>query len=340
MPAIPGAGVPGAQFCSVVNGSNDPGALDMELNVSLKHDYTLASGKSFLRFWGIPLKTILGAPQLLHKKIDVYVGMTNGLPLANLQTPQQGLLFSGEIFPALGNWVGTEMTLDLFLYPGTDPGQHTRPKNIVHNWPAQTPLSQAIKNTLKTSHPDLKTNITISDKLILPYADLGFYNSIGQFAQYLHAISMSILGKQKGYAGIKVHVSNKTINIDDGSKTNSKTIDIQFTDLIGQPVWTNVDIVQVTTVMRADIDVGQTVTLPPGLMSIGGPNVVKDQMSGQSYTNISGGTTKFTINDANHFGHFRQNDSYSWRSVFTGAVKTEEASQPAPKRGHVTVTRG
>jgi len=250
--------------------------------------------------------------------------MTEGLPLASLEVPHQGLLASGLILPAFGNWIGTEITLDLNLPGGgkedTKLGSPNRPVNLVHNWPANTPLSQTLKQTLQTAFPKMKLNIQISDNLKLSYNDVGFYNSLAQYANYIQAISMSILGKQKGYNGIKTTVKNNAITMMDTTATTD-TISIDYWDLIGQPTWVGANTIQVKTVLRGDIDTTNKIKLPQTLMSIANPNQILGGGGINNISNVSNANTLYQVIAVRHNGKFRQNDGYSWCTTIDASVQ-------------------
>ena len=42
--AVAGAAIPGAQWCSVINGQNDPGALDVQFDIQLNPSGYVVSG--------------------------------------------------------------------------------------------------------------------------------------------------------------------------------------------------------------------------------------------------------------------------------------------------------
>src|SRR5688572_13631719 len=88
----------------------DPGALQVELDV-LRLPYGQAAAQSWVKIWGIPLETVTQGNNLNFKNIMIKGGMGKGLPLANPK--QAGPLVAGQIIQAFGNWVGTDMTLDL-----------------------------------------------------------------------------------------------------------------------------------------------------------------------------------------------------------------------------------
>ena len=286
--------------------TQDPNALNVELDIVVAAEHLPKSG-SFARVWGISLQTLLNAKQYNNQPIYVYAGMQQGLPLAN--PAEQGLLTYGKIFPALGNWVGTDMTLDFYIL--ADAGVPIVPKaaNVIHNWPAGQPMSQAIKQTLTTAYPSYTPVINISPKLVLSYTDTGYYQSIGQYATYIFNISNSIMNSSS-YHGVQMHFKNKQIIVNDGTvKGNSFTVNFQ--DLIGQPIWTGPITIQFKTVMRGDADVGMTAILPQSLATL---TYASGTQSGGSASNVIQGN--FTVTSIRHTGNFRQPDWPSWCSTF------------------------
>ena len=144
--------------------SDYPNALQVELDIAVSPTAAPNVGQgAWCRVWGIPLQTVLTANQFTDQQIQVFGGMSAGLPLANPN--QQGLLVQGTVLPALGNWTGVNMYIDFYITPGTL-GNPTVPgaANIVHNQPAQQPLSTAVKNALQTAFPGFKANVRIPMK--------------------------------------------------------------------------------------------------------------------------------------------------------------------------------
>jgi hypothetical protein len=302
--------------------TGDPNALNIELDLNVTYYHAPANGNSsFARVWGIPLQTILTANKFNNQPISVYGGMQQGLPLANPN--QQGLLIQGIIFPALGNWVGTDMTLDFFIRVN-DKGSPTVPgaANIVHNWPQGQPLATAIQNTLKIAFPGFSYKIQISPNLVRPNDERGFYQTLGQYATFLFNASHDII-KTKGYHGVRLNVQGNTINVTDGTQGQTGQKQINPWDLIGQPIWTGVNTCQFKTVMRGDINVGDTITLPTSLAQL---TPAAGTAVGSPNTNLIQGS--FFIQNVRHVGNFRQPDWSSWCSVFDGYQPTQSSSSP------------
>jgi hypothetical protein len=302
---------PGQTF----DATGDPFALNVEMDITVGPQHGAVSG-SFCRVWGIPLQTILTANQFNNQQIQVYGGMQQGLPLSN--PAQQGLLVQGTIFPCVGNWVNTDMTLDFYLAPPTGGSAVPTAANVTHNWMQGTPLQQAIQQTLSKAFPGLTPNINISPNLKLNYTDRGFYQNIQQYAQYIFNISKSVMGANNpNYLGVQMSVQGNKINVSDGTQGQQSGPTINPTDLVGQPIWTGPKTIQFKTVMRGDISLFQTVTLPKSLATL--TAAAGTQLPGGSgASNIIQGSV--TIQQMRHVGNFRQPDWASWVSVFDGIV--------------------
>ena len=288
--------------------TGDPNALNVEMDIPVAPEHIPKAG-AFCRVWGIPLQMLLNAKSYNNQAIKVYGGMQKGLPLAN--PGQQGLLTEGKIFPALGNWVGTDMTLDFYIAAGKGENNPGKDVNLVHDWPANTPMKGAIDKALKNAYPAFKRVINISDNLKLPHDDRGPYQRSGQYANYLFSISKGILGNMKDYPGVNMVFHGDTIYVDDGTQNSSGNIQINFQDLIGQPIWTGIKTIQFKTVMRGDIMVMKTVTLPKTLATL--TPAAGTQVGGEGSNIISG---NFRIDQIRHTGNFRQPDWPSWASTF------------------------
>jgi len=245
--------------------------------------------------------------------------MAAGLPLAN--PAQQGLIAHGTVVPAFGNWEGTVQTIDLILHApftkGNVPDTPRRPAPIVHNWQKGQPLSQAITQALSTAFPGFTPNINISPNLVASYTDTGFYPTIEAYAGYIRSISQSILG-DSNYPGVLIAPQGNSFVVSDDTQSNSSATQINFQDLIGQPTWLGLNTLSVKTVMRGDIKVGRTITLPPT------PTVASAQSAPQFRQN-SALQGSFLVLNGHHVGRFRQPDAQSWVSIFECAAMNSPA---------------
>ena len=291
---------PSSTYTSYRNGQTIPGALNIEMDLPVSV-YALPMGASYIRIYGISLKEIgQAAPTLNFKNIQVFAGMQKGLPLAN--PALAGLIAQGQIFQALGNWVGTDMTLDLFLQPRT--GSPDAPANIVINWKAGTPLSTAIAATLSAAFPGVQQSININPNLVLPGNAVGAYRSLTAFANWVKQQTKAI-APVANYRGVDIFFSGLTITVDDG--TVAKPVkDILFQDLIGQPTWISAPIIQFKCPIRADLKIGDIVKMPPVV-------VVTTAPAASSLLNLkSAFQGTFQIQQMRHVGCYRRTDPESW----------------------------
>jgi hypothetical protein len=299
-------------YTSYVNGATDPGALNVEMDIQVA-PFDTPVGGSFVRVWGIPLTDIGQAADLNFKNIAVSGGMQKGLPLAN--PAQSGLLISGGIQQAFGNWRDVDMTLDLILTTGFAPAGAAA-VNLTQNWKAGTPLSSAIKTTLATAFPSYTSDIVISSNLVLAHDEPGFYANLAQYAGYVREVSRSIVGGT--YSGVRISVQKNKFIVRDGT-TKTAPLQIAFNDLIGQVTWKSPNIVNFTCVMRADIHVDDYVKLPPG-------QITTTAQSLSQYRQGSVFTGVFQVNNVRHVGNFRAENGDYWVSVFDASLQSPNSA--------------
>lgn len=290
-------------WSSFINGRQIPGALNIECDIPVS-EYAQPMGQSWLRIWGISLGDIFNAAALTSKNISVFAGMQAGLPLANPK--QYGLIATGKINQAFGNWQGTDQTLDLFFYPDT--GIAANPKNIVLHWLRGTPLSQALQSTLATAFPNYKVTINIKNNIVQDRYDGGPFMSLNALAQWCKIRSKAIIGGTN-YQGVGISVLGTQINVFDyGDPPSKKTPRmIAFQDLIGQPTWIDPATISFKVVMRADLAIGDYISLPPTVaVATLGSLIGTPQRSSFAVQ----GTFQIAI--VRHLGNYRQSDGDSW----------------------------
>lgn len=317
------AGVTKSFATSFVNGQTLTAALNIELDIPLAN-YAVAQPGAWLRIWGISLAEIYNASKLDKATIKIYAGMKKGLPLAKPEQ-SQGILVQGQIFQPFGNWIGTDMTLEMTLLPflGTNP----TPSNISFEWKAKQSLSDAITSTLNAAFPGFTVKISISDSLTQANDQKGYYATLGQFASYILKYTQSsqfagikTLSGSK-YTGVNITVKDKTILVYDGTANyGAASFDspkaISFEDMVGQPTWLNPVVINMKTVMRSDLSVGDYITLPKTNLS---PYVIATQASSIPNSPTRDKSIfqgKFRITDLHHFGNFRQASADSWVTMF------------------------
>ena len=291
------------RYTSFLNGQTLPSALDIEVDV-FSFVYASPGGGSFVRVWGIPLSDISISQNLVGMDITVSAGMQKGLPLA---TPAQaGVILQGRVYQMLGNWIGTDMTLDIFATPHT--GTVDVPANIVFSCPKGTPLASAVFSTLRVAFPGFTTSVTINENLTVPYDLNAYYRTLTEFAQWLKQKSIDILGGT--YPGVDITVIQNRIAVYDNTAA-PPTKTVSFNDLIGQPTWIAPLTIQFKTVMRADISVSNLVTLPATLATATPQSLVGTQQ--RNKLSFSG---QYLIQLVRHVGSFRQPTADAWVSIF------------------------
>lgn len=287
-----------AVYSTHPGGTYDPNALTVEFDIPVAA-FATPLGGAYVRVWGVSLETIGQAADFNGADIKFYGGMKKGFPLAN--PAQSGLLVQGAVWQAFGNWVGTNMSLDLVIVANgsTAPDQV---QNIVWNWPAGTPMAQAIAETLKNAAPNIPQDINISANLVLSEDDAGQYDSLSSFASHIKATSQRVIGGT--YAGVDILLFDNLFSVYDGTvATTVKQID--FNDLIGQPTWIAPNTIQFNCVLRADIKVGDTVRMPI-------TRTVETQAALARFRDKSVFQGTFFVSLIRHVGNSRQPDGNSW----------------------------
>ena len=69
------------------------------------------------------------------------------------------------------------------------------------------------------------------------------------------------------YTGVAIYPQGASFVASDSSVTPAKVTQLNFQDLIGQPTWIDSPLIQIKTVMRGDIALGQSIKLPPGVLT-------------------------------------------------------------------------
>jgi hypothetical protein len=287
---------------------------------------TGTNAASYARIWGVPISDIAQAKNLNPtvtnnnianiKNITISGGMGVGLPLAN--SAQSGILLQGSIYQAFANWIGVDMTLELQMaYIGSTTSAGTPyniPTNIIFNYKAGGSVSDALKQTLSTALPNVKQDIQISPNLVWNHDEQGYYATLPQFADAFKKMTSGMLGANYPGVDIAYVPQGPTVRAYDGTQTQSQsssTKQISFVDLVGQPTWIAPGQVQATCVMRADIQVADQVTLPPGLVT-----TTPEAMS--QFSQIRQGsifTGSFLVTAVRHVGNYKSPSAQNWVTV-------------------------
>lgn len=307
----------GASYGSVVNGQTLPGAWNIELDI-FSYSFGAAVGNGSLTIWGVSLQEIYQASNLNSYNIDIYGGMAPGLPLATTQAPYAGLLASGMIFPAYGNWVDVNQTLNFTITPGhgnnnNKPlfGANAQPANISWNWRKGQTMGAALQSALTAAFPGVKVNVNISSGVVLTNQnqDAGFYASLDQFNSYVKQRSVATLN-QPNYYGVQIAYdpSVNAINVFDGTQGSAQPKQLNFADFIGQPTWLG-NAVNFKMPMRTDLKIGAFVKMPQGL------NPITTAQSSLIASNRTAFQGTYQVRQVRHVGNYREPSADAWVTV-------------------------
>jgi hypothetical protein len=320
-------------YTSFPNGQTDPGALNVHIDAFVNVMAAPIQNGAVVQIWGVPIADLSQASNFTNCTIQVFAGFQKGLPLNN--PAQAGLILTGNIFQAFGNWTGTDQTLDfVVLGDGIVPAQGA---NFNFSWMAGTTLQSAMMTTLNNflksndAGPNVKLNININPNLILAHDEHGVYSTMPAFAQMIKRLSAAAIGGN--YPGVDICWTPTAINVFDGT-TQSTPIQLQFQDLIGQPVWISPASIQFVCPMRADLLPQTYITMPKGLLGnpqnpAGAPGAVVTTAASQPQARQSSlFNGSFIIALVHHLGNFRGTNGSDWVTVFNAAIQPNAVVSP------------
>jgi len=315
------------------DGTSDPNALNVLFDF-IEVSASTPAGAVFFTVEGIDLKEISATRinnfkpitkngQESHWTVQVYGGMLGGLPLAARQQ-KPGLILSGSVVSAFGNWVGTEMSLSCLIVPGT-PYTRENPGNLVLDWQKGTELSQALASMFSTAYPTLKQKILIQNGMVNDSFQGHYAATLSQMAQHIQSVTQG-WGGNESYPGVQVYIHNGTIYALDFTQALGPTLELAYDDLIGQPTWIDAATVQVRVVLRSDVQVGTILAMPAGL--IDQPGLITTNPSpgtafSQYPVNFQG--RNFSVLKVRHVGNFRSQDAAQWTSVINCSTTVRPA---------------
>lgn len=329
------------QISSLKNGVFNPGCLMVEFDIQRFGEST-PKGHSVISVWGLGPKEMQQARQdLFGMTVELWVGMSAGLPLANPK--QQGLVMKGTIWQVLGNWQGTELRLDLVIVAGpvsqTDP-MPMAPLNLTLPWNKGMKLSVALTQCFQMFGGGYGYNINVSERLINSFDSKMICSSLAELARQVNSLSKNII-RDSNYSGVEISVVNgnefRAYDNDFANHSDSSTLSgpvrvsatgrrnnpkkIAFTDLIGQPTWVQYGKMAVPCVMRSDIQVGDYILMPEKL---------RPMIQASSYSQFrddSAFTGVFFVSSVRLLGNSRQPDANAWVTILEAQVETGVTSQ-------------
>jgi hypothetical protein len=318
----------GPSFSSLVRpgGNNDPGALNIEIDIPVYAFHT-PQGGSRIAIWGVGLR-MMAQQNLSGSNFVLKGGMSAGLPLAN--PAQQGILAEGVIWQAFGNWQGLNQTLEIVCNPGRIDPSSSGVVNFA--WPAGQYLEDSVVSSLTGAFPIFDKPVWNVGATLYTPEDIKFQSkSLAQFSQDLINLTQKIGARQISptYPGLRIAIQNKQFVISDSLDVTGKR-QLQLQDLIGQPTWTSNNEITFKTVMRGDIQLFDQVIFPTGVIA---PYVLTTPASaipGAPARQKSVFQGQFFITEGHHWGNFRDQSPDSWVSVFTAVATGVQAPAPDP----------
>ena len=298
----------GPKWTSHPGGKFDPNALNVEFDLNITPSATPGQG-CVLKVWGVGLKVISQANQLYNKSITIRGGMQQGLPLA--KPSQSGILIDGGLITRpFGSWNMTDQALEMVIssggkrsgQPAVNP--HAPNSHIAMPWTKGQPIGTALKQALTSAFPGAKIVMNLTQNIVAPQDQHSFHANIQQLAYFAGRISQQIGGAK--YPGVSIVQKGNTIKVTDSAKSGGKAI--AATDLVGQPIWIDVGVIQVKTVQRADINVMDTITLPK--------TWVNSTAQAATNTDQQGIQGSFQVIAHRAIGNYRMPMGDAWVSIF------------------------
>lgn len=269
------------------------------------------TGSAVITIEGVPITDLRHYNNFTNYSIEVYAGMKEGLPLSANQPPP-ALIFKGTVVHGFGNWVGTQMSLNLFI--SASKFDYSNPGNFTLIWSKGQTLQDTLTQCFNVAYGENFPKVfNINQNIVLNHDEYGIYFSLSQLAQAINDMTRGLFFGPD-YPGIHITIQNGVIIVWDDSQT-TPTVELKYTDLIGQPAWVGSDTLYVMTVLKSNITVGNKIKLPKGIPNIAGfvTTVPSFQNSYQNYDLTFQGD--FTVIEVRHVGNFRSDSGEEWASV-------------------------
>jgi hypothetical protein len=194
------------------------------------------------------------------------------------------------------------------------------PVNLIHNMQPGQFLGDAIKQTINAAFPGVDVVTLLSSALKLNFNDSGFYQSLSQYTGYLKTLSSSLMGGP----GISVFAHGKVLTHTDWTQPGA-TVQLDYTDLIGQPTWVGPDMINFSSVLRADLIPPCTISLPETLFATAWTTNMNMRDVPSMMTTFTG---TFLLYKVRHIGDSRSPDGSQWRTDCWAKTSSGVASSP------------
>ena len=294
------------------SGNFMPNSLDVELDIPAL-PFGASQGGLAVRVWGVGLPALAQSNDLAGYNIEIDGGMK--VPFQLNSAAAAGVLAVGQVFQGYGNWEGVAQHLDLVVFSeAADPDLDAA---IAFSWPQNQDLGTAITNALVGAFPSFTVQGQVQ-RLVQDHDESGYYTDLKAFAEYILEITES-----GTYTGINIRAVGDVFYIYDNS-TQTKALQLQFQDLIGQPTWLSPSTIAFATVMRADIQLGQAVQFPTAIYPPYALTTPAAAVPNAPSSNRSAFQGQFNIIEVHHYGHFREPDAQSWRTEYVAVVNNAQ----------------
>ena len=284
--------------------------LQVDLDIYQAASHTPAPLGS-ITIYGVSFDDINQTNYLPGALIQVFVGMTAGLPFAN--PDQIGLIVQGTILQAFGNWQGNNVSLSLIITGGAvDPAENI---NLPLIWRKGDTLTKAVTEALQTGYIGATVTGSFSQDLVAVQDETAIYSNLKTLSVWVNSASKAI-NSSPTYSGASiVNTSSGFVLYDNLSPQSDNTL-INYTDIIGSVTWLNVATISVKVVMRADLEVGKYISLPALAPVI-------NTASFSQYRNKLAFNGVFLVTRLRHQGSSRQASADSWVTVIEATVVDE-----------------
>lgn len=284
----------------------------------------MLAGGAMLTVFGLPVSVLRQAVNLHLANITVYGGFVAGLPLAN--PAQKNVILKGQIYSPYGNWQGVYQTLNLPVWPSNIVDDLGQPFTITMDGKKGDKLSDVILKSLQITYQNsaqkMEINVNIHQNLVL-YEDWpAIFSSIFEMSQMLKRVTPGMLG-QRTYSGVNIVVQKNKINVFDSSD-GKKAKPIEAKDLIGQPTWLEPQRISIKTSMRADIEVGDWITLPFDAIGQNSILAVGNQMGQYSEKQRLSFSGTYEVMGMRHIGDYYNVSEDGWVTVFEAVPRLKD----------------
>ena len=293
------------------NGAFNGSALEISLDI-YQYEFATPAGLPWVQIKGISYETISQLSNFNGANIQIYLGMSEGLPLANPQ--QASLVVNGTITQAFANWQGNQISLDIVCVYAT--GSPLTPVNLSGTWYKNQSMQDWITLLLKQVYPAIPISGTLNQNLIYTEDQPAYFQDLYQFASRVKDLSKQII-KKRSYPGVDIILNANGFYLFDGT-IQEKPFLIDYYGIIGNLTWLDISTIQAKLVMRGDLFVGQLINFPPNIPVL---NLVNSFSQYRNNLNFSG---NFTITQIRHVGNSRQPDANSWCTIINCSVVINE----------------